>query len=105
MWRSLSKLEVLPDDTRIYCAHEYTQSNARFALTIETSNKALAERARMIDSMRAKGLPTVPSMMGEERLTNPFLRAAKADLQRDIGMAGADPVAVFAEVRQRKDNF
>lgn len=105
MWHSLSKLEVLPDDTRIYCAHEYTQSNARFALTVETSNKALAERARMIDSMRAKGQPTVPSMMGEERLTNPFLRAAEADLQRDIGMAGADPVAVFAEVRQRKDNF
>lgn len=105
MWASLSKLGAMPDDTRVYCAHEYTQSNARFALTVEKSNTALAERARMIDSMREKGLPTVPSTLGEERRTNPFLRAGSAELQHDIGMTGADPVAVFAEVRARKDNF
>lgn len=105
MWASLSKLGAMPDDTRVYCAHEYTQANARFALTVEKSNSALADRARIIDSMRAKGLPTVPSTLGEERRTNPFLRAASVELQHDIGMAGADPVAVFAEVRMRKDNF
>ena len=105
MYDNMRKLEALGDDTAIYCAHEYTQSNARFALTVEKSNSALAERARMIDSMRAKGLPTVPSTLGDERRTNPFLRAASAELQHDIGMAGADPVAVFAEVRMRKDNF
>ncbi|MEQ9200689.1 MAG: hydroxyacylglutathione hydrolase C-terminal domain-containing protein, partial [Rhodospirillales bacterium] len=100
-----SKLRPMPDDTRVYCAHEYTQSNARFAVTVETSNKTLHERSASIDVARQAGRPTVPSTLGEERATNPFLRADQPALQQDIGMVGAQPEEVFAEVRQRKDRF
>jgi hydroxyacylglutathione hydrolase len=105
MWHSLGKLRALPDDTRIYCAHEYTQSNARFALTIETGNRALQARAAEVDAMRAAKKPTVPSTMGVERATNPFLRADDPAVARAVGLAGADPAGVFAEVRRRKDVF
>lgn len=104
MWSSLSKLMALPPDTRLYCAHEYTQSNARFALTVEPHNAALLERAQLIDSMRAKGEWTVPTTVGLELATNPFLRASSRDLQKTIGVSG-DPVAVFARTRQLKDEF
>lgn len=105
MWDSLSKLRALPDATGIYCAHEYTQSNARFAVTVEPDNAALIARAAAIDEARAKDQPTVPSTLGEERATNPFLRADEASLAAAIGLQGADPVAVFTEVRKRKDSF
>ncbi len=105
MWDSLSKLEVLPDETRVYCAHEYTQANARFALSVDGANAALKRRARKVDALRARDEATVPSTLGEERATNPFLRAADPGLQAALGMAGADPVAVFAETRARKDRF
>jgi hydroxyacylglutathione hydrolase len=105
MWGSLTKLRELPGDTRVYCAHEYTQTNARFALTVEPDNAALKARAEKVNALRAEGKPTVPSTMEEERRTNPFLRADDARLQHAIGMDGADPVMVFAEVRHRKDSF
>ncbi len=105
MWTSLQKLMALPPETKVYCAHEYTQSNARFALSVDPDNAALAARAREIDAMRAKGIPTVPSNIGLELATNPFLRPTSESLQRSLGMVGADPVAVFAETRRRKDNF
>jgi hydroxyacylglutathione hydrolase len=105
MWASLSKLAALPDSARIYCAHEYTQSNARFALSVEPENKALVERAAEVDRLRAANVPTVPGLLGQERATNPFLRPASADLQRHVGLPGGDPVSVFAETRHRKDNF
>jgi len=105
MWRSLARLRALPDDAMIYCAHEYTQSNARFALTVEPDNQALRERARAIDAARAEGRPTVPGTMAVERATNPFLRADEASLARAVALEDADPVAVFAEVRRRKDSF
>lgn len=105
MWHSLSKLAALPPATRIYCAHEYTQSNARFALSVEPGNPALQRRAAEIDRLRAAGRPTVPSTLAEEIATNPFLRADQPGLQQGVGLAGADPVAVFAETRQRKDVF
>jgi len=104
MWRSLSKLRALPPDTRVYCAHEYTQSNARFALTVEPGNTALVNRSHEIDKLRAAGRPTVPSLLGEERATNPFLRADEPALQTAMGAAG-DAVATFAEIRRRKDVF
>ena len=69
MWRSLSALRALPDDTRVYCAHEYTQANARFALSVDGDNPALVQRAAEIDSLRAAGRPTVPSALGEEKRT------------------------------------
>ncbi|MBM3486977.1 MAG: hydroxyacylglutathione hydrolase [Alphaproteobacteria bacterium] len=105
MWTSLSKYRAVPDDTLVYCAHEYTQSNARFALTVETTNADLADRVRRIDALRAAGQRTVPSLMGEERATNPFLRADQATVADAVGKPVADPVAVFAEVRLRKDSF
>jgi hydroxyacylglutathione hydrolase len=105
MWRSISKLRALPPETRVYCAHEYTQSNARFALTVEPDNRELVERARRIDEMRARAEPTVPATLGEEIRTNPFLRADRPELQRAAGLAGRDPVAVFGEIRHRKDVF
>jgi len=105
MWNSLKRLRALPDATRIYCAHEYTQSNARFALTVETGNADLKSRAKEIDALRAANTPTVPSSLAEERATNPFLRADMPSLQSAIGMSDADPAEVFAEVRRRKDSF
>ena len=105
MWDSLGKLRALPDATRVYCGHEYTQSNARFALTIEPDNEELRARAAAVDALRAKGEPTIPSTLGEEKRTNPFLRADVPEVQEAVGMAGADPAAVFGEIRRRKDNF
>ena len=77
----------------------------RFALTVEPDNPALVARAREIDAARDRNQPTVPSTLGEERATNPFMRADAESLARNVGLVGADAVAVFAEVRQRKDNF
>ena len=105
MWRSLSKLKALPPSARVYCAHEYTQANARFALTVDRANADLRARSQTIDRLRAAGTPTVPSTLGEELATNPFLRADVPELAAELGMAGADPVAVFTEVRARKDAF
>jgi hydroxyacylglutathione hydrolase len=104
-WSSLDRLRALADDMRVYCAHEYTQSNARFAVTIESDNEKLLARSAAIDAARARGEATVPSLLGEEKATNPFLRADKPSVQRAVGMPGGDPVAVFAEVRHRKDVF
>ncbi len=105
MWTSLSRLRALPPETRVYCAHEYTQANARFALSVDPGNAALAQRAKDIDSKRAAGVPTVPSYLSQEIATNPFLRADDPKLAESVGLAGHTPVEVFAEVRQRKDNF
>lgn len=105
MWTSLAKLRDLPPETRVYCAHEYTQANARFALSLDPDNAALRARAAEIDALRAEGRPTVPSTIGEERATNPFLRADAEDLKRAAGLAGRDAVTAFAEIRRRKDVF
>jgi hydroxyacylglutathione hydrolase len=105
MWRSLSKLRALPAETRVFCGHEYTQANARFALTVEPGNRALVERAKAVDAMRSQGRPTVPATLGEEVATNPFLRADRPELQEAAGLVGRDPVAVFGEIRHRKDEF
>lgn len=105
MWKSLSVLRALPDATRVYCAHEYTQSNARFALSVDGGNPALRDRAKAVEEARARGEPTVPSLLGQEKATNPFLRADDPGLAASIAMAGAKPVDVFAEVRRRKDVF
>ncbi len=105
MWDSLCALRALPDDTRVYCGHEYTLSNARFALTVDPDNHALAARADDIKALRDRGEPTIPSTIGLEKRTNPFLRADDPHVQAAVGMAGADPVAVFAEIRRRKDQF
>ncbi|PWC36959.1 hydroxyacylglutathione hydrolase [Azospirillum sp. TSO22-1] len=105
MWDSLSRLRDLPDDTRVYCGHEYTLSNARFAVTVDPGNRELAERFATITAQRERGEPTIPTGLGVEKRTNPFLRADDPAVQAAVGMAGADPVAVFAEIRGRKDRF
>jgi len=105
MWTSLQKLMKLPEETTVYCAHEYTQKNAHFALSVDPENPDLQARVREVDALRAAGRPTVPTRLGEELRTNPFLRPTSPALQRAIGMEGADPVAVFAETRRRKDAF
>lgn len=105
MWASLSKLAALPDSAKVYCAHEYTQSNARFALSVEPENAALVVRAAEVDRMRAANVPTVPGLLREERATNPFLRPHSADLQRHVERIGGAPASVFAETRKRKDTF
>ena len=105
MWRSLGKLKALPGAARVFCAHEYTQSNARFALTVDGGNPALVRRAAEVDALRAAGEPTVPSTIALERATNPFLRADDPALAAAVGLPADDPVAVFAEVRRRKDSF
>ncbi len=105
MWSSLQKVMSWPDDTRIYCAHEYTQSNARFALTVEPQNPVLQARAARVAQLRAQGIATVPSTLGEERATNPFLRAQSQDLRATIDLAAAPDVEVFAKTRALKDAF
>ena len=105
MWTSLSKFSALPDEAVVYCAHEYTQSNARFALSVDPENDALKARAAEVDRQRAAGVPTVPTLLGQERTANPFLRPDDPAIRRQLGMERASDVEVFAEIRQRKDNF
>jgi hydroxyacylglutathione hydrolase len=104
-WASLSKLKALPDDTLVYSGHEYTQSNARFALSVDGDNAELVAYAREIDDKRAKGQATNPTDLGREKRTNPFLRADDPGLAAAVGRDVSDPALVFAEVRKRKDNF
>jgi hydroxyacylglutathione hydrolase len=105
MWASLSKLTELPGSTRVCSGHEYTASNAKFALTIDPDNEALISRSEAIEKARADGRPTVPSILSEELGTNPFLRAGDPGIRNRLDMADADAVEVFAEVRARKDAF
>jgi hydroxyacylglutathione hydrolase len=105
MWDSLGKLKRLPGSARIYCAHEYTQSNARFALSVDGGNAALVARAQAVADARARGEPTVPGTLAEELATNPFLRADRPELAAAVGLPPGDPVAVFAAVRRAKDQF
>ncbi len=105
MWGGLSKFLSLPDDTRVYCGHEYTVSNARFAVTVDPLNRTLESRARAVEDMRARLEPTIPTTIGQERATNPFLRPNDPGIRHALDMVDADPVAVFAEIRARKDAF
>ena len=105
MWRSIQKIMALPRDTAVYCAHEYTLANARFAVTVDPENDAL--RARLLETERARdaGMPTVPTTVGRELETNPFCRPASEGIRAALGMAGATDAEVFAETRRRKDAF
>lgn len=105
MWESLSRLMALPPETAIYSGHNIAAANARFALTIEPDNAALVARADRIAADDAAGRPVVPVSLAEELATNPFLRAGTAAVAQSLGLAGADPAGVFAELRRRKDCF
>lgn len=105
MLQSLNKIAALPDETAVYCGHEYTLSNGRFAITLEPGNVALQQRLKDVEAARASDRPAVPSSIGLEKQTNPFLRTQSAEIRASIGMVHADDVAVFAEIRRRKDSF
>jgi hydroxyacylglutathione hydrolase len=105
MWSSLQKILRWPDDTRIYCAHEYTLANARFAVTVDPENQELTARLEEVESLRQDGRPTVPTRLGTEKATNPFLRPDSPGLKAAVDLADADEVSVFARVRALKDRF
>ena len=103
MWSSLAKLAALPRDTKVYCGHEYTLANARFAVSVDPDNTQLAGRARRIEEARERGEPTLPTTIGDELATNPFLRADAPSIRQHLGMKDEPAGAVFAELRRRKD--
>jgi hydroxyacylglutathione hydrolase len=105
MYASLERLAELPDETRVYCGHEYTQGNARFAATVDPDNPMLSERMKAVAELRAAGKFTLPTTIMLERLTNPFLRSEEREVQAAMGLSGADPVTVFARLREAKNGF
>lgn len=105
MWDSLQRLRALPDETMLYCGHEYTATNARCAVSIDPGNLALQERVKEVETLRVEHRATLPVPLGQEKRTNPFLRADDPDLMEAMGMAGADPVEVFAAMRKKRDTY
>jgi hydroxyacylglutathione hydrolase len=103
MWDSLLKLRALPDDFRLYCGHEYTAANIKFALTVEPDNTALKTRADEVARLRAENKPTIPSLLGEEKKANVFLRADDPSVAQKLHMKGAGAAEVFGELRERKN--
>jgi hydroxyacylglutathione hydrolase len=103
LWESLKKLRALPPRTRAWCGHEYTLSNARFAVKVDPDNAKLKARLAAVERLRAAGQPTMPTTIGEEIETTPFLRADHAEIAETVGMAGRDPAEIFAEIRERKN--
>jgi hydroxyacylglutathione hydrolase len=105
MWEGVKALRELPDETLIYCGHEYTASNAKFALSIDPDNRVLQARAAEVAELRVAGKFTIPAVLGNEKLANPFLRADDPGIARHYGLEGAAPAEVFAAIRKGKDNF
>jgi len=106
MWESLQQLKTLPASTKIYCAHEYTQANGRFALILEADNADLQARIKEVDQLRNQNLSTLPSTIGLELSTNPFLRENNPSIRRSISASeDTSAAAVFASIRQLKDKF
>lgn len=105
MWEGLTRLKALDPQTRIYCGHEYTRSNARFALSVDPDNKALKARAEEAERQIAAGEPTIPALLSDELAANPFLRADTPEMARAMNLDAAPPHAVFAALRRAKDDF
>jgi hydroxyacylglutathione hydrolase len=105
MWRSLQKLMALPPETQLYCGHEYTRANARFALTVEPGNEALQARAAEAEDLAGRGEPALPTTIAKELATNPFLRPSSPEIQERLGMQGRELWEIFGETRKRKDRF
>jgi hydroxyacylglutathione hydrolase len=103
MWDSLLKLRALPDDFKLYCGHEYTASNVKFALSVDSDNAALKARAAEVTRLRGENKPTIPSLLGEEKKTNIFLRADDPSVAIKLHMKGASAAEVFGELRERKN--
>lgn len=100
---SLTQLRALPDNTRVWCAHEYTWNNLRFALTVDSENQELQKRLTEVTALRQLQQPTVPSLLGTEKLTNPFLRWDQPSLQ--LAVNSSDPIQTFAKIRGMKDKY
>ncbi len=105
MWSSLEKLAALPPETAIYCGHEYTNANCRFALTVEPENDALRARAAEVAALAEAGRPALPTTIAQELATNPFLRPSSPAIQKRLGMEGRPLPEIFGEIRKRKDRF
>jgi hydroxyacylglutathione hydrolase len=105
LWHSLQKLKGLPKETLVYCTHEYTQANGRFALTVEPDNQRLQQRMIEVNHLRSNNLSTIPTSIADELATNPFFREDSLGLQKTIGMGNRNPVDIFAKVRRLKDSF
>lgn len=105
LWDSLQKLRGLHDQTLVYCAHEYTQKNLEFALTIEPKNQALLQKYQAVKNMRLRDQPTVPTFLVDEKSYNPFLRADQQGAMSSLKVDTSDPYQVFAHLRSLKDNF
>ncbi|PRX08988.1 UNVERIFIED_ORG: hydroxyacylglutathione hydrolase [Martelella mediterranea] len=105
MWPSLKKLLALPDETEVYFGHEYTLTNARFALSVDPDNQVLKERAEAVAVLRDAGDFTIPTTIGLEKKTNPFLRVADPAIRAKLGMEDASDAEVLGEIRRLKDSF
>ena len=105
MWRSLQKLMALPPETQLYCGHEYTRANTKFALTVEPGNAALQARAVEAEELAKKKEPALPTTIAKELATNPFLRPSSPEIQKRLGMEGRELWEIFGETRRRKDRF
>jgi hydroxyacylglutathione hydrolase len=105
MWGSLQKLMILPPETTLYCGHEYTNNNCRFALTVEPENEALKARATEVAALAEAGEPALPTTIAQELATNPFLRPSSPAIQARLGMEGQELYEIFGEIRRRKDRF
>jgi hydroxyacylglutathione hydrolase len=105
MFSSVMRLASLPSETLVFCGHEYTLANARFAKTVDPNNAALRRRSAEAERLRSRGAFTLPTTIGGERATNPFLRADDPDLRKTLRMERAASVDVFAELRERKNRF
>ena len=105
MWLSLLKLRSLPEDTSVYCGHEYTLSNMKFANYIDTNNALLNKVSLEIKNKREKGLPTVPFNLGVEKKINPFLRADDDNFIKSVGLRSNNAIESFGEIRLKKDGF
>jgi hydroxyacylglutathione hydrolase len=105
MWASMQRLMALPRNTKIYCGHEYTASNARFALSVDGDNQDLQARAGQVTLLRSEGKPTLPVTLAQELATNPFLRPHDSAIRANLGMPNATDAEVFTELRKRKNTF
>ncbi len=105
MFHSVSQFAALPPDTKLYCGHEYTQSNARFALSVEPGNQVLVARAAEVDRLRARNLMTCPVTIAAELAANPFLRLWSMEIRSNLGLESASDLEVFTELRERKNSF
>ena len=105
MYASLQKLKALPAETKVYCAHEYTQANGKFALSVESDNQVLQDKLQCVAELRRNNLSTVPSTIAEEIATNPFFRTESLSIQKNLDLVGAEQVDIFTALRKRKDVF